>query len=96
MSVNRQIPIAKMQDRFVETEVDGEIVLMNTENGRFYALDGSALAIWRTIDGCRTRDAIIAELAAEFDETPEGIASDIDDFLDLLREAGLVEERIAS
>ena len=88
--------IRKTDNRFVETEVDGELVLMNTDSGTFYSLDGTGLAIWRAIDGTRNRDTIVSTLAADFDAPVETIAPDVDAFLSTLREAGLLEKPIAS
>ncbi|WP_066559632.1 PqqD family protein [Croceicoccus bisphenolivorans] len=87
--------ITKCEGSFVETEVDGELVLMNTATGNFYSLEDSGLAIWRTIDGNRGRADIVNTLAREFDETPEAIAADVDAFLASLADAGLIEEKAA-
>lgn len=81
----------KCEGRYVETEVDGELVLMNMATGRFFALEDSGLAIWRAIDGERDVAAIAAELAGQFGTDAATVVSDSDEFLANLVEAGLVE-----
>lgn len=83
-------PIRKREDQFVETEVDGEVVVMNTATGNFYSLEASGLAVWRAIDGAAGRDEIVAGLAREYGESESAIATDIDAFLDHLDDAGLI------
>lgn len=83
--------IRKCDGQFVETEVDGEVVLMNTATGTFYSLEDSGLAIWKSINGQRGRDAIVDALAADFDADRSAIADDVDAFLATLAGAGLIE-----
>ena len=83
-------PLAKQVDRFTETDIDDEIIVMRLDSGDFFSLAGTAAATWRLIDGSRDRAAIIEELAAQFNAHEEEIAADIDDFLAQLEEQGLV------
>ncbi len=82
--------IAKHIDRFSETDIDEEIVVMRLDTGEFYSLSGTAASAWRLIDGRRDRAALLTALAAEY-ETDEGdIATDVDEFLVQLTEFGLI------
>ena len=82
--------LTKLPERFTETAIDDEIVVMKLENGDFFSLSGTAAAAWRLIDGNRDRPAIVAALAAEFDADDGRIAADVDAFLLELCDAGLV------
>lgn len=84
-------PISKRSRAFSETEIDGEVVLMNLDRGDFYSLTGTAAAIWGKIDGARSRAALIAELAAEYHRAPDDVAADVDAFLVQLGTAGLID-----
>ncbi len=84
-------PISKCTRAFSETEIDGEIVVMDLARGDFFSLTGPAAAIWRRIDGSRSRDALVAELAAEYAVDPGAMAADVDAFLAQLTSAGLIE-----
>lgn len=82
--------LTKRSDRFSETTIDDEVVVMHLASGDFFSLTDSAKAIWDHIDGVRTRDALIADLAHDYDLTPEEIAPDVDAFLASLDDAGLL------
>ncbi len=81
---------AKLIDRFSETTVDDEVVVMHLASGDFFSLKDSAKAIWEHIDGVRSRDAIIADLARAYGVAGDLIAPEVDDFLGCLRDAGLL------
>lgn len=85
--------IVKLSDNFTETEIDGEVVVMMLDTGEFYSMTGTGCDIWRMIDGSRDRDAVVAGLAGEFDADPAAIGVDVDSYLAMLREAGLVAFR---
>lgn len=82
--------ISKLCDRFTETDIDHEIVIMRLDNGEFFSLSGTAAAIWRLIDGNRDRQALAAAAATEFDGDEGEIIADVDEFLARLRETGLL------
>jgi pyrroloquinoline quinone biosynthesis protein D len=83
--------IRKRSDAFVETEIDDEKVVMNLENGEFFSLRDTALAIWGLIDGTLDRAGLANALAAEFDAPEDQLAADLDLFLEELRKAQLIE-----
>jgi pyrroloquinoline quinone biosynthesis protein D len=82
--------IVKQPDRFSETDIDDEIVVMRLDNGEFFSLTGTAAATWRLIDGKRSREELLAALVDRFDGPAADIAADVDDFLASLRDMGLV------
>ncbi|MBS7669492.1 PqqD family protein [Croceicoccus gelatinilyticus] len=87
--------ISKCEGSFVETEVDGEVVLMNVESGLFYSLEGTGLAIWQAIDGTRDEADIVALLSPRFDESEAQIAEHVSQFVATLAGAGLVKTAVA-
>jgi hypothetical protein len=80
----------KLTDRFTETSLDGEIVIMNIDTGEFLALTGTAAEAWSLIDGKRDRDLLLATLASRFGAQIQTVAPDLDDFLGELARLGLV------
>lgn len=82
--------LAKLTDRFTETGIDDETVVMNIDTGEFYALRDSGKVIWELIDGVRDRDALLSALAGEFGCGIDEIAADVDGFVAGLRQAGLL------
>jgi len=85
--------LTKPSDRFTETDIDEEIVVMRLDNGEFFSLSGTAAATWRLIDGTRDREALLAALADAYDDANDAsMASDLDEFLRQLRDGGLIVE----
>ena len=82
--------LTKQADRFTETDIDDEIVVMRLDNGEFFSLSGTAAATWRMIDGTRDRSTLLSALAAQYEGDEADIAADIDEFLTKLREMGLL------
>ncbi len=82
--------IIKLLDRFSETTVDDEVVVMHLDSGDFFSLKDSAKTIWEHIDGARSRETLIAALAEDYGIAAEQIAPDVDDFLGRLCDAGLL------
>lgn len=82
--------LIKLVDRFCETTLDDEVVVMDLASGDFFSLKDSAKTIWEHIDGARSRESLIADLARDYDILAEEIAPDVDDFLSRLCEAGLL------
>ncbi len=82
--------LEKRGDRFTESLVDDEIVVMRIDNGEFFAIGGTGLEIWPLIDGSRNRDALLAELESRYEAPAEVIAPDLDAFLAELADAGLI------
>lgn len=77
---------------FVETEIDDEAVLMNIATGDFFSLSGTALAIWKLIDGQRTVPAIAAELAAVFAAPQDEVMRDVEAFVAELAGLAIVSD----
>jgi len=87
--MNDLVP-SKATQRFVETELDGEAVIMNVDTGQFHALKDTGLAIWRLIDGERSIALILAELLKTYDVDEERCRSECERFFATLQSAGFV------
>jgi pyrroloquinoline quinone biosynthesis protein D len=83
--------IRKTTDHFAETELDDEIVLMNIDTGRFHALKGTALSVWKLIDGARDLKAISSEITSRYDVDAATCSTEIERFIDEMAGAGFVE-----
>ena len=81
----------KRPERFVETEIDDEVVVMDLASGNFFSLKETGLEIWRLIDGTHDRAGITAALAAAYAVPDSEIAEDVGVFLDQVLAAGLIE-----
>ncbi len=84
------VAIEKLSERFTETDVDDEIIVMRLDNGEFFALSGTAAAAWRLIDGKRDRAALLGALAGEFAADERQIAADVGELLARLMESRII------
>ena len=65
-------------------EIDGSIVIISPELSMVHELNPTASFIWKRVDGKRTTDEIAAQLAAEFDVSPESALADIRELVESL------------
>jgi len=82
--------LVKQLNRFSETTVEGEVILLNLDDGAFFSLSGTAATIWPMIDGTRDREDLLAELGEVYDAPVPVIARELDAFLAQLSAAGFV------
>ena len=85
--------LAKESDKFSETAVDEEVIIMDLESGDFFSLTSTSQAIWNLIDGTRDKAALVNDLAAQFACEPAYIVADVESFIGQLSEAGLLAHR---
>jgi hypothetical protein len=62
-------------------EVDGEVVMMSIEQGRYFGLDDIGSDIWRRIEPPCSFVALIDGLAADYDADRATIAADVQTLL---------------
>lgn len=55
-------------------------------------LNDSGAVLWRLLEQGRDRDGLVAELTARYCVSPEEAGSDVDSFLEILRDAGCIED----
>ena len=72
------------------TELDGEIVLMNIEMGKYYSLTGTARCIWDALETPLTVDGVRQLLMARYDVDGATCEADIMPFLHRLQNQQLI------
>jgi hypothetical protein len=72
-------------------DLEGEMVLLNLATGVYFGLDPVGTRIWGLIDGRRSAAAIVEALTAEYEVDPQTCETDLDRFLESLRDNELVE-----
>ncbi len=72
-------------------EIDSESVLYDEKSGRLHLLNWSASAVWWSIDGTSSADALAETLAGRFGGSRVSVASMRDDVLGLLSMLGSQE-----
>ncbi len=74
------------------SKVDGESVLLNTENGVFYGLDEIGTRIWELIAKYQETDSVIQQMLKEYEVKEQKLKEDVDSLLDSLIKKGLIEK----
>ncbi|MFA6219978.1 MAG: PqqD family protein [Erythrobacter sp.] len=75
---------------FIETDVDGEVLIVDLDGGELFSLSGTAREIWRLIDGRRTENEIAAVLADRFDAPARRITDDVVALVERLVQTAMV------
>jgi hypothetical protein len=73
-------------------ELDGETVLLERTTGAMHLLNPVGTAVWSSLDGDRTIDAIVALLSDEASADPATVRHDVVAFVRELAGAGLLVE----
>lgn len=70
--------------------VDSELVLFDTREGRYHALNASASAIWRLLAETGERPSVVATLQQRFPEFADRMADEVDRFIEQALQLGLL------
>ena len=79
-----------VDEQVVAAELDGEIVLLNIETGSYFGLESVAAEIWRVLSAPMSQVDLETRLLDEFDVGPDILRVDLNQFVGMLLEKGLV------
>lgn len=80
--------VQKIDASHCATEVDGELVMIDVDTGKFFSLKGVGLDIWRRLDEQPDVDKLSSDLVSEYGISPEECRKAVDAFLSQLVAAG--------
>jgi hypothetical protein len=75
----------------VRTESQARVALLHLDATQPVVLEGTAATIWNLIDGQRSEQSILAELAATFEDRSGQMRAQVEDFLASLEAQRLIE-----
>ena len=81
----------KRSENFVDTEIDGDIVMMDTESGGYFALGLVASEIWRYIESPKKYDDIIDFLLKKYKVSEEQCKKETLEFINEMIEKKIVK-----
>lgn len=70
--------------------VDGEVMIINLNNGHYFNLNGSCVEIWGRVQEGASRDDMLAELTRVYSGAAESIAAELDRLLSELQKDELI------
>ena len=82
--------IPKKTVDLLERDIEGEIVVMSPAGNVLHTFEGSALFIWKMMDGARTMEQIAALMTEEYLVEAEAARSDLETFMAELQKLSLV------
>lgn len=85
-----QTTVCRQNPDIPSTEVDGEVMLMSSETGRYYTLTGSAAAIWKTLEQETTVAELCEKLTCQFQVDRQTCLADVAEFIDALTRNRLI------
>ena len=91
-TLNSDTTLAQGTDH-VETAVGDQIMMMHIENGKYYALEGTARRIWELLEQPKTLNDVVSDLVGEYEIDSEECRADVSVFVRDLMENGLVVEQ---
>jgi Coenzyme PQQ synthesis protein D (PqqD) len=83
--------ILRRREEPLTAELDDEIVMLDPEKGSYYSLGIVGSRVWDLLSSPSSVGAICQRLVTEFDIDEWTCRSQVDDFVDQLLEADLVE-----
>ena len=87
----------KIKDTFLMKEIAGNYVVVPTGNelvnlNGMITLNDSGAVLWGLLENDTDKESVITGMLKEFDIDRETAEADIDEFLDLLRKIGALDE----
>lgn len=86
---NKRNPIRK-QD-LVWREVDGEVVILTSDNKLMHVLNDVGSRIWTLLDGEHSKEDILSMVSTEYEGAGD-VKKDVSEYLNELRQLNLLEE----
>jgi hypothetical protein len=76
--------------RLEVSDVDGELVVLNLDDGCYYAIEGIGADIWGLVEAGATRDTVVSALKWQYDMDHEKVRLEVASFLDKLVDEDLL------
>lgn len=70
--------------------VDGEVMIINLQNGQYFNINGSSLEIWAALQEGASREAILAGLSQRYSADAPALAASLDQLLEELQKDELI------
>jgi Coenzyme PQQ synthesis protein D (PqqD) len=80
----------RRKDRVLTQRAAGKWILLNLDDGQYYALDEISGRIWELCDGSRSVASMVTAICEDFEASPDTVEADVLSFLDELVNEELV------
>ncbi|MBR5993833.1 MAG: PqqD family protein [Lachnospiraceae bacterium] len=83
--------IYKVRENLVVEEIEDSVIIFDTDNERFFELEGIGSFIWKNLDN-KNFDEVVGTIRNEFDVDEETAGADTTDFIKSLLDNKLIVE----
>ena len=66
----------------VSETIDGEVVIVNLQQGHYYSLLNTATEMWNKIEQGTNRESLIQELLQRYETSEEEVSKDVNKFIE--------------
>lgn len=77
-------------DAVLDNELDGEVVMLSIDSGKYFGFDASGTAVWELLDEPRSLEQVCTTLTERFDVDMETCRRDVAAFMEQLVADGTV------
>jgi len=82
-------------DRFAHETVDGEVIIIDMDEGNYFSMVNTSALIWKLIADGRSRSGIVSALSAASNNSDAAINESVSTFLDQLVTEQILQEQSA-
>ncbi|MEL6502067.1 MAG: PqqD family protein [Cyanobacteria bacterium J06635_13] len=84
--------VYKASTNYLYSEIDSEAVILDVNSGTYFGLNEVSNRIWQLLQTPTSKSAIIGQILAEYDVSPEEAEKDLHNLLEEMLSTGLVEK----
>lgn len=81
----------KASSKYLYSEIDSEAVILDVNSGTYFGLNEVSNRIWQLLQTPTALDNLVAQIMEEYEVAPEQATADVQNLLDNMLNAGLIE-----
>jgi hypothetical protein len=86
--------IIQRSDGIVDTDIDGELVMMSIENGAYYGLDSIGARVWQLIEAPLSVESLCDKMLDEYEVEKAQCMRDLLDLLGVMVDKNVITHSV--
>lgn len=82
----------KRKNELIEAELDEDLVMLDVEQGKYFALNSIGKRIWELLSEARTKEELMTILLNEYEVEPKLCEEELSIYLKSIKKANLLDE----
>lgn len=75
----------------ISGQLNDDLVMVDIEKGSYFSLNSVATRIWELLENPLSPESLYDALLAEYDVTPEQCRTEVNEYLEKMKELGLIQ-----